>query len=42
MKKIKLFAVSSRIQGRKSSGAEDSSAYKNWRKPGMVCSTSTN
>ena len=32
MKKIKLFAVSSRIQGRKSSGKEDVvSSYKNWR-----------
>lgn len=32
MKKIKLFAVSSRIQGKKSSGSEDSGiSYKHWR-----------
>ena len=31
MKKIKLFAVSSRIQGKKSSGVEDFSVYKNWK-----------
>lgn len=31
MKKIKLFAVSSRIQGKKSSGREDVSSYKHWR-----------
>ena len=32
MKKIKLFAVSSRIQGKKSSGAEDCNpAYKHWK-----------
>lgn len=31
MKKIKLFATSSRIQGKKSSGKEDVSTYKNWR-----------
>ena len=36
MKKIKLFAVSSRIQGRKSSGVEDFAGYKNWRQGGNI------
>jgi hypothetical protein len=39
MKKIKLFAVSSRIQGRKSSGREDYSTYKNWRSQASTNST---
>ena len=32
MKKIKIFSVSTLIRGRKSSGSEDSSSYKNWKK----------
>ena len=32
MKKIKIFSVSTLIRGKKSSGSEDTSGYKNWRK----------
>ena len=31
MKKIKFFSIAALIRGRKSSGKEDYSSYKNWK-----------
>ena len=39
MKKIKIFSVSTLIRGKKSSGSEDSSGYKHWKKIPNNCSS---
>lgn len=39
---LDVYASSKNVKGRKSSGREDSSAYKNWRLNGNYDGTSTN